>query len=153
MICGSARTARRILYIQCTKATEQKSSGIVADAVREWMVTAMAKIKNTMTVSLEEFGKKAGEYALDEFEYKGLTIRQWADKITSGEYQPVKHGKWELISQNKFTGTKTLRCTYCKNYFVVRDDTLNAGRGDANFCPNCGSKKTEWTVAANETDV
>ena len=46
----------------------------------------MAKIKNTMTVSLEEFGKKAGKYALDEFEYKGLTIRQWADKITSGKY-------------------------------------------------------------------
>ena len=56
------------------------------------------------------------------------------------EAEPVKHGRWELISQNKFTGTKTLRCTYCKNYFVVQDDTLNAGRGDANFCPNCGSK-------------
>ena len=56
------------------------------------------------------------------------------------EAEPVKHGRWELITQNKFTGTKTLRCTYCKNYFVVRDDTLNAGRGDANFCPNCGSK-------------
>lgn len=56
------------------------------------------------------------------------------------EAQPVKHGRWELITQNKFTGTKTLRCTYCKNYFVVRDDTLNAGRCDAIFCPNCGSK-------------
>jgi hypothetical protein len=43
-----------------------------------------------MTVSLEEFGKKAGEYALNEFEYKGFTIKQWADKITSGEYQPVE---------------------------------------------------------------
>ena len=53
----------------------------------------MAKIKNTMTVSLEEFGKKAGEYALNEFEYKGLTVRQWADKITSGEYEPVVYCK------------------------------------------------------------
>lgn len=54
--------------------------------------------------------------------------------------ESMQRGRWELISQNKFTGTKTLRCTYCKNYFVVRDDTLNAGRCDANFCPNCGSK-------------
>lgn len=58
----------------------------------------MAKIKNTMTVSLEEFGKKAGEYALDEFEYKGLTIRQWADKITSGEYQKVT---WYTAAENQ----------------------------------------------------
>ena len=61
-------------------------------------------------------------------------------EMPAADVQPVKHGRWELISQNKFTGTKTLRCTYCKNYFVVRDDTLNAGRGDANFCPNCGSE-------------
>lgn len=54
----------------------------------------MAKIKTTMTVSLKEFGKKAGEYAINEYEYNGLTIRQWADKITSGEYQPVRHGRW-----------------------------------------------------------
>ena len=33
--------------------------------------------------TLEEFGRQAGEWALDEFEYKGLTIREWADKITS----------------------------------------------------------------------
>lgn len=68
----------------------------------------------------------------------------WLDEcITTAhafDAEPVKHGRWELITQNKFTGTKTLRCTYCKNYFVVRDDTLNAGRGDANFCPNCGSE-------------
>lgn len=32
--------------------------------------------------TLEEFGRQAGEWALDEFEYKGLTIREWVDKIT-----------------------------------------------------------------------
>lgn len=67
-------------------------------------------------------------------------IMEQIKHMPTADVQPVKHGRWELISQNKFTGTKTLRCTYCKNYFVVRDDTLNAGRGDANFCPNCGSK-------------
>lgn len=61
-------------------------------------------------------------------------------ELPFADVQPVKHGRWELINQNKFTGTKALRCTYCKNYFVVRDDTLNAGRGDANFCPLCGAR-------------
>lgn len=83
----------------------------------------MAKSKMTMTVSLEEFGKKAGEYALDELEYKGLTIRQWANKITSGEYQPVKHGRWMhpfYCSECGFTPYYSSDLTY-------------------NYCPNCGS--------------
>lgn len=61
-------------------------------------------------------------------------------ELPSADVQSVKHGRWEIKSQNKFTGTLILRCTYCKNYFVQREDTLNAGRGDANFCPNCGAK-------------
>lgn len=90
----------------------------------------MAKIKNKMTVSLEKFGKKAGEYALDEFEYKGLTIRQWADKITSGEYQPVKHGRW-LDNGIVYT------CSECnssvpKNIFVIGCDFEG--------CPYCFSR-------------
>lgn len=35
--------------------------------------------------SAEEMAKEIADKALDEFEYKGMTIRQWADKITSGE--------------------------------------------------------------------
>ena len=101
-------------------------------------MTAMAKIKNTMTVSLEEFGKKAGEYALDEFDYKGLTIRQWADKITSGEYQPVKHGRW-IIDYAEGRKIYHAHCSECG-----KEPTKNIG-GDyyidklSDFCPNCGA--------------
>lgn len=90
----------------------------------------MAKIKSTMTVSLEEFGKKAGEYALDEFEYKGLTIRQWADKITSGEYQPVKHGKWEMNSDYP----DRLICNQCNSTY----DVYFSERDSMHYCSNCG---------------
>jgi hypothetical protein len=96
----------------------------------------MAKIKETMTVSLEEFGKKAGEYALDEFEYKGLTIRQWADKITSGEYQPVKHGRW--ISQ----GDDMWLCSNCKEniiYSMHKSDRTEKQR----YCCRCGARMSE----------
>lgn len=95
----------------------------------------MAKIKNTMTVSLEEFGKKAGEYALDEFEYKGLTIRQWADKITSGEYQPVKPAHWYINPDGYYP-----QCSNC-GYEPPRE--LIRRNGDAlifpRYCPEYGA--------------
>ena len=90
----------------------------------------MAKIKNTMTVSLEEFGKKAGEYALDEFEYKGLTVRQWADKITSGKYKPVKYGRWIKIDQYHF------KCSECGAREHVKFYPLD----EYKFCPHCGAR-------------
>jgi hypothetical protein len=37
-------------------------SRVAPTVLREWTVIAMAKIKNTMTVSLEEFGKKSDIY-------------------------------------------------------------------------------------------
>ena len=42
----------------------------------------------------EEFAKRVANDALDTFVYEDLTLREWANKITSGEYQPVKRGKW-----------------------------------------------------------
>lgn len=32
------------------------------------------------------------------------------------------------------------KCSACGNYLTVRSDTLNAGRGDLNYCPLCGRK-------------
>ena len=46
----------------------------------------------------------------------------------------TEHKKGDWIS----TGLKNVcRCSKCGNYLDF--DGLNAGRGDANFCPNCGS--------------
>lgn len=103
----------------------------------------MAKIKNTMTVSLEEFGKKAGEYALDEFEYKGLTIRQWADKIANGEYQPVKHGRWidfpECLAYEGALDEEYFVCSECHHVWNTVDNCAETFR----YCPNCGSKNED----------
>ena len=59
----------------------------------------MAQIK-LPTMSYKEIGEKGANYALDEVEYNGLTIRQWADKITGGEYAPVVHGHWIIGADN-----------------------------------------------------
>lgn len=102
----------------------------------------MAKIKRTMTVSLEEFGKKAGEYALDEFEYNGLTIRQWADKITSGEYQPVKHGRWETWGYI-FHGIAWKRCSVCGKTADLSYQALLDGKiemATPSICGCCGCR-------------
>lgn len=90
--------------------------------------------KSEMTISLEEFGKKAGEYALDEFEYKGLTIRQWANKIASGEYQPVQRGRWMY----------PFYCSECGfEPYYSSDLTYN-------YCPNCGARMDLKDADGNE---
>lgn len=96
----------------------------------------MAKIKTTMTVSLEEFGKKAGEYALDEYEYNGLTIRQWADKITSGEYQPVRHGRWVIDPGCGEYG----KCSECEGKSGTQCDGVEPIPLLTAYCPHCGTK-------------
>ena len=89
----------------------------------------MAEIK-LPTISYKEIGEKGARYALDEVEYKGLTIRQWADKITSGEYAPVVHGQWECGCQ----------CSVCGD---SPDPYNSRHKPYYNFCPNCGAKMCE----------
>ena len=47
---------------------------------------------------------------------------------------PVVHGKWKKIG----VWGRVYRCNQCGNFLDF--DGVNAGRGDANFCPNCGAK-------------
>lgn len=61
----------------------------------------MAEMKLDITKTV----KVTAEKALDEFHYRGLTIREWADKITSGEYQPVKNGRWIMVRKTKLIPT------------------------------------------------
>ena len=78
----------------------------------------------------KEIGEKGANYALDEFEYNGLTIRQWADKITSGDYAPVVHGRW----------VNGCQCSVCGD----RHGPYNSRHVQYyNHCPNCGAKMDE----------
>ena len=51
----------------------------------------MAKLSKPYT--LESIGKEAGEWAFNNCAYKGLTLKEWADKIASGEYEFIIEGK------------------------------------------------------------
>jgi predicted RNA-binding Zn-ribbon protein involved in translation (DUF1610 family) len=53
--------------------------------------------------------------------------------IESADVVPVVHGKWKKIG----VWGRVYKCNQCGNFLDF--DAVNAGRGDANFCPNCGA--------------
>lgn len=56
---------------------------------------------------------------------------------------PVRRGKWldlETLKRPWFRH-HIFECSVCKNTLDM--DGVNAGRGDANYCPNCGARMDE----------
>ena len=51
-----------------------------------------------------------------------------------------KKGHW-ILYDKRFPWSKDYKCSECGNYINISD--INAGRGSANFCPNCGAKMEE----------
>ena len=47
-----------------------------------------------------------------------------------------KKGEWIKVGH----WGRSYKCNQCGNYLDF--DGVNAGRGDANFCPNCGARMT-----------
>lgn len=53
---------------------------------------------------------------------------------------PVRNGKWldpETLKRPWFRH-HIFECSVCRN--ILDMDGVNAGRGDANYCPNCGAR-------------
>lgn len=73
--------------------------------------------------------------ALDKFEYKGMTIRQWANKITNGKYVPIVHGQW--INEYLGYGVSRYRCSRCGSTFG-EDQIIDFKH--KNYCADCGAK-------------
>lgn len=51
----------------------------------------------------------------------------------------VRHGRW--IALDGWFNKDILKCSACGNTLDIHG--VNAGRSDANFCPNCGSMNRE----------
>ena len=56
--------------------------------------------------------------------------------VKAADVQPVRRGEW--IKQEGFWNKNTVKCSLCGNYLDM--DGVNGGRGDANYCPNCGAE-------------
>lgn len=48
----------------------------------------------------------------------------------------VRHGRW--LSLEGWFNKGIVKCSVCGN--TLNMEGVNAGRGDANFCPNCGAR-------------
>lgn len=61
-----------------------------------------------------------------------------ATSIPAADVAPVRYGRWSLVEARR--KESVYRCSECGNFFTIRADTLNGGRGDMRYCPNCGAK-------------
>lgn len=64
----------------------------------------------------------------------------WTKLINAIKHAPTieperKKGKWKKLSGRWFHND--VQCSECGNTLDMNG--VNAGRGDANFCPNCGA--------------
>lgn len=59
---------------------------------------------------------------------------------------PVVHAHW--IQNKGLFRNPIVKCSHCGNFLDM--DGVNAGRGNANFCPNCGAKMDEETESNHE---
>lgn len=66
-------------------------------------------------------------------------VLEHIDSMPTVDAIPVRHGKWidsETFKRPWFRH-HIFECSVCRNTLDM--DGVNAGRGDANYCPNCGA--------------
>ena len=66
--------------------------------------------------------------------YDTETWKTTATDMSSVEYAPIKHGRWDIIG----------RCSNCGKYCGVR-------KPDYSYCPNCGALMTDEVESDTET--
>lgn len=64
----------------------------------------------------------------------------WSDVVNapSADVQPVKHGKWEELTDYGGWGDTHYRCSVCGEEWYLEDGTPQ--QNNMNFCPRCGSR-------------
>lgn len=61
-----------------------------------------------------------------------------AQELAISALSEQKKGEWIDISTGKgIFKTHSVKCSNCRN--TLNLDGVNCGRGDANYCPNCGA--------------
>ena len=78
----------------------------------------------------EEMGKEIAEKALDEYLYKGKTLREWVE-IISAEEKQTNTAEWITYPYNE------VKCSNC-DYDLWGN--LISAKDEFKYCPNCGSR-------------
>ncbi|MBQ0088699.1 MAG: hypothetical protein KBT27_05155 [Prevotellaceae bacterium] len=88
---------------------------------------------------LSEKGKEFYEYELFDSAYGISCAKTIVFVSPTIDAKPIRHGRWINVSATK--RERIFKCSVCRN--TLDFDGVNAGRGDANYCPNCGAKMDE----------
>jgi hypothetical protein len=59
------------------------------------------------------------------------------EQIPSADVRENIKGEWINAKVGKLFPSNDYKCSICGN--ILNFDGVNCGRGDANFCPNCGA--------------
>ena len=68
--------------------------------------------------------------------YKAL-LKECFENLTAVQLK-AKTGHWINAKVGKLFPSNDFKCSECGN--ILDFDGVNCGRGDANYCPNCGAK-------------
>lgn len=68
----------------------------------------------------------------DDIHYEDVVFKQDIELMPKIEAEPVKYAQWIDVKHGVY------KCSSCGNYLDFKG--VNAGRGDANYCPCCGVK-------------
>lgn len=73
----------------------------------------------------------------DSVHYEWIAFREEVNQIPMIEAEPVKHARWIDPVHGVY------KCSNCRSFLDF--EGVNAGRGDANYCPHCGAKMDNET--------
>ena len=78
----------------------------------------------------------------DEFtEGYNIAVNEYREKIKAmqaADVQPVKHGKWEEVTDYGGWGDTHYRCSVCGEEWYLEDGKPKDN--NMNFCPRCGAR-------------
>lgn len=79
-------------------------------------------------IFVEKMRKVIAKKALDEYEYKGKAIREWADLLINGDAVEVVHGRWKKANNRPKSYIRV--CSVCgkEAYFAVKDAVINTAQ-------------------------
>ena len=131
---------KRLLY---EKICDQDEGEKTIDALQN-AIKALEQEPCTDAIS-----RQAAIVALDDrmssLENVDMQIAMGFAKGIIHELPPVtpqhKMGRWINAKVGKMFPSNDYKCSECGN--ILDFDGVNCGRGDANYCPNCGCKMSE----------
>lgn len=109
------------------------------DKGREWhphvnfMVEAIEALPSAQP-EIDELQKE-----VDYWHEKCTSYEQTIVRLTESAQPERKKGKWIVLDKNNRWFTPHMyQCPFCRH--TLDKMGVNAGRGDANYCPNCGAR-------------